>query len=132
MKSINQILSEMLESGKLPEQPKKITRINNKMNNLEAQAILFSVFNKFNQADLKAVMVCEYIGQALKYIVDDENELMSLNDVSSILNAILLQLTKDINGSKFFTSLFILEYFEADRTQVVEFYKTKKYLLNKR
>ncbi len=130
MKKINEILSEMLEEGEIQKEP-KVTRNNNKLSNLEAQAILFAVFHKFNHADAKAILVCEYIGQALDFIIDEENELMSLNDVTSILNVILLNLTKDINGSKFFTSLFILTYFDIDKTQAVESYITYKNLLRR-
>ena len=130
MKKINEVLSEMLEEGKIQKEP-KVTRNNNKMSNLEAQAILFAVFHKFNHVDAKAILVCEYIGQALDFIIDEENELMSLNDVTSILNVILLNLTKDINGSKFFTSLFILTYFDIDKTQAVENYITYKNLLRR-
>ena len=130
MKKINEILSEMLEEGKIQKEP-KVTRNNNKMSNLEAQAILFAVFHKFNHADAKAILVCEYIGQALDFIIDEGNELMSLNDVTAILNIVLLNLTKDINGSKFFTSLFILTYFDIDKTQAVENYITYKNLLRR-
>ncbi len=130
MKEIDDVLSEMLESGKT----KNMSKINSisKMSNLEVQAILFAIFTRSKLAIYKALVICDYVGQALEEIEDEKNNLFPLNVVLSVINSVLLNLTKDINCSKFFTSLFVLSYFDMDRAKALEVYIINKFIVSMR